>query len=90
MKIWKLNNENKYECSQTITFQNSKSNCNILKLNNNEFVILSFEDKCLKFWNLNDYSNIATINNIQCYIDENMFLKKIIYYMLDVIQKHFI
>ena len=51
--------------SKTITFQNSQSNCNILKINDNEFVTSSFLDKCLKFWNSNDYSNIATINNIE-------------------------
>ena len=25
----------------------------------------SCDDKCLKFWNSNDYSNISTINNIE-------------------------
>ena len=65
MKIWKLNNENKFECFKTINFQNSESNCNILKLNENEFVTSSCDDKCIKFWNSNDYSNIATINNIE-------------------------
>ena len=61
MKIWKLNNENKFECYKTITFQNSESNCNILRLNENEFVTSSCTDKCLKFWNSNNYSNIKTI-----------------------------
>ena len=65
MKIWKLNNENKFECYKTITFQNSQSRCNILRLNENEFVTSSCEDKCLKFWNSNDYSNITTIDNIE-------------------------
>jgi WD40 repeat protein len=65
MKIWKLNNENKFECIKTINFQNSGNNCNILKLNENEFVTSSCGDKCIKFWNSNDYSNIATINNIE-------------------------
>ena len=67
MKIWKLNNENKFECIKTITFQNSGSYCNILRLNENEFVTSSCDDKCLKFWNLNDYTNIATLNNIETY-----------------------
>ena len=67
MKIWKLNNENKFECIKTITFQNSESNCNILRLNENECVTSSEGDKCLKFWNSNDYSNIATLNNIETY-----------------------
>jgi WD40 repeat protein len=65
MKIWKLNNENQFEYYDTITFQNSKSRCNILRLNENEFVTSSCDDKCIKFWNSNDYSNIATINNIE-------------------------
>ena len=64
MKKWELKN-NKFECTKTITFQNSKSDCNILKINENEFVTSSCEEKCLKFWNSNDYSNITTINNIE-------------------------
>ena len=62
MKIWKLNNENKFECFKTINFQNSESDCNIFKLNENEFVTSSESDKRIKFWDSNDYSNIATIN----------------------------
>ena len=65
MKIWKLNNENKFECINTIYFQNSENDCNILRLNENEFVTSSVKDKCIKFWNSNNYSNIATINNIE-------------------------
>ena len=64
MKRWELKN-NKFECTKTITFQNSSNNCNILKINENEFVTSSIGDKFLKFWNSNDYSNIATINNIE-------------------------
>ena len=65
MKKWEIKNENKFECTKTITFQNSNSNCNILKINENEFVTSSCGDKCIKFWNSNNYSNIATINNIE-------------------------
>ena len=65
MKKWELKN-NQFECTKTITFQNSNNNCNILKLNDNEFVTSSVYDKCIKFWNSNDYSNISTINNIEC------------------------
>ena len=64
MKKWELKN-NKFECTKTITFQNSNSWCNIFKINENEFVTSSSSDKCLKFWNSNDYSNITTINNIE-------------------------
>ena len=66
MKKWDVKN-NKYECTKTITFQNSGSYCNILKINENEFVTSSESDKCLKFWNSNDYSNIANINNIETF-----------------------
>ena len=61
MKIWELNNENKYELLLTIAFQDINSWCNILKLNENEFVTSSTEDKCIKFWNSNNYSKILTI-----------------------------
>ena len=66
MKKWELKN-NKFECTKTITFQNSNSNCNILKINDNEFLTSSEYDKCLNFWNSNDYSNVSTINNIEVY-----------------------
>ena len=85
MKIWKLNN-NKYECTNTIIFQNSNSNsynyCNVLKVNEDEFVTYSQLDKCLKFWNSNNYSNVSTINNIEsiqykvfplCKLDDDIF-----------------
>ena len=65
MKIWKLNNDNKFENITNIYFQNSKSQCDIFKLNKNEFVTLSIKDKNIKFWNSNNYSYITTINNIQ-------------------------
>ena len=64
MKKWELKN-NKFECTKTITFQDSESYCNILKLNEKEFVTSSYSDKCIKFWNSNDYSNISTIKDIQ-------------------------
>ena len=67
MRIWILNNENKLIWIKTITFQNSESHCNILKLNENEFVTSSYGDKCLKFWDSNNYSNIAILNNIETY-----------------------
>ena len=62
MKLWNLNNNNQYECTNTI---NLNSLCSILKLNENEFVTYHFVDKCLKFWNSNNFSNISTINNIE-------------------------
>ena len=63
MKIWNINN-NKYECTNTVNFCNSVDWPNILKLNENEFVISG--DKCLKFWNSNNYTNISNISNIEC------------------------
>ena len=65
MKIWKLNNENNFEYILIINFQNTGNRCNILRLNENEFVTSSYGDECIKFWNSNNYSNISTINNIE-------------------------
>ena len=65
MKIWELNDEYEFECTKTITFQKTESNCNILLINKNEFATSSESDKCLKFWDSVDYSNIATIENIE-------------------------
>ena len=78
-KIWEKKND-KYESKKSVTFQNSNSDCNILKLNENEFATSSYSDKNLKFWNSNDYSNIATLNNIEanwpsrslCLIEEDI------------------
>ena len=47
------------------SFSKLKISCNILRLNKNEFVTSSCEDKCIKFWNSNNYSNITTINKIE-------------------------
>ena len=75
MKIWKLNNENKFYCIKTITFSNNNSWGNILRLNDKEFVTSAREDKCIKFWNSDDYSNISTINNIETdWIPQNLCL----------------
>ena len=74
MKIWKLNNENKYECIKTIYFQKSQGTCDIFKLNENEFVTSSENDECIKFWNSNNYSNITTINKIDTWMGKIMCL----------------
>jgi WD40 repeat protein len=75
MKIWKVNNENKFECFKTINFQNSEKSCNILKINENEFVTSSESDKCIKFWKEIDISNISIIHNIEnSYTWNNMCL----------------
>ena len=65
MKVWILNKNNNFEYITTIVFQNKNSNCNILKLNDKEFVTSSCQDECLKFWNLNNYSFILSIDNIK-------------------------
>ena len=63
MKVWKYI-EKSFNCITTIIFQNIKSYCDIIKLNDKEFVTSSKIDECIKFWKSNDYFNIATINNI--------------------------
>ena len=67
MKIWKLNNKNIFENISSIIFQKISSDCNILKLNENEFVTSSFKEELLKFWDSNKYSNISTIYSIESY-----------------------
>ena len=54
MKKWEIKND-KFECTKTITFQNAVFECNIIKINEKEFVISSYGDKYLKFWNSYDY-----------------------------------
>ena len=65
MKIWKLNNQNKYICIKSINIQNQFSCCSILKLNDKEFVTSTSNEKVIKFWNCNDYSFITKINNFK-------------------------
>ena len=82
MKIWILNKKNEFVCILNIIFQKSGwlCTCNILKLNKNEFVTLSLQDRNLKFWNCNNYSYITNINKINtvwqvnnmCLINENL------------------
>ena len=76
MKIWKLNNQNKFICDKTIKFQNSNTNCNILKLNDNEFATCSRGDQCIKFFNSKNYSEIpnSIINNINTFYGKNLCL----------------
>ena len=61
MKRWEIKKDNKFECTKTITFPNSGGRCNILKINDNEFVTSSTSG-CLTFYN-SDYKDIATIKN---------------------------
>ena len=57
-----------------------------MKINENEFIISSYGDKCLKFWNSNDISNISIINNIEtdwtlgtiCIINEDILCIQLI------------
>ena len=62
IKKWEIKNDNKFECTDTKTFQSSNSHCNILKINENEFVTSSCGDKCLKIWNYNNFSYVEVKN----------------------------
>ena len=64
MKIWKLNMKKKFEINYSISFMNVISDCNILKLNEREFVTSSYYEQFLTFWNSINYSKIITIKNI--------------------------
>ena len=80
MKLWKLNQEQKYQNILTIFFQDNNSYCNILKISENEFVTSSCSDYCIKFWNSNNFLNLATVNkisigwtyNTMCVLDNNI------------------
>ena len=63
MKVWKFY-EQYFLNVLSINFQKITSDCNILKLNETEFVTSSYDEECLKFWEPNNYSNIANIHNI--------------------------
>ena len=65
MKIWKLK-KNRFECNNSINIQDNPSYCNILQLNDKEFVTSSsYYNNCLKFWNINNCTKISEINNIE-------------------------
>ena len=77
MKIWIINDKKNYINILNIIFQYSNfSLCNILKLNDKEFVTSSNHEECIRFWNFNNYSYITTINNILSfsYYFQNMCL----------------
>ena len=64
MKIWVFDNKEELKCITNINLSNSNE-CNIIKLNEKEFAVLFFNDKCIKFWNVNNYTLITTINDIE-------------------------
>ena len=43
MKKWELNDDYEFECKNTIIFQNTESNCNILKLMKMNLLLLHAE-----------------------------------------------
>ncbi len=64
LKKWELDEKNVYNCTNTVKFQNSESYCNILKINEDEFVTSSFGDKSIRFWKFSDFTNIASLFRI--------------------------
>ena len=66
MKVWEYKDK-RLTIKKNINFQNKESYCNILKINNKEFVTYSGGDKFIKFWNSDNYSNIAIINDVDAY-----------------------
>ena len=81
MKVWKKDDKNRnLVYVKDVPFQNDFSCCNIIKLNDNEFATSSVKDKCIKFWNSNNFDNFKIINNIEthwclktmCLIDEDI------------------
>ena len=81
MKVWKKDDKNRNLIYvKDVPFQDNISCCNIIKLNDNEFATSSVKDKCIKFWNSNNFDNFKIINNIEthwclktmCLIDEDI------------------
>lgn len=71
-KVWKKKFDN-YICSNTIQFQDYRSYCNIIKINDNEFATISVGDSVLKFWDSKTFKLIKEIKNIKtCWGMENM------------------
>lgn len=64
LKKWELDDKNVYNCTNTIKFQNSESYCNLLKIDEDEFVTSSFSDKSIRFWKFSDFTNIASLFRI--------------------------
>ena len=64
MRKWEITKkENKFECMKYTNFQNSGGSCNILKINENEFVVSSYCDNFIRFYN-SDFKEIETIKNV--------------------------
>jgi len=66
MKVWKKDdNSRNLVYVKDVPFQDNFSCCNIIRLNDNEFATSSVKDKCIKFWNSNNFDNFKIINNIE-------------------------
>ena len=75
LKVWNLNNNNLFQYITNIIFQESNdSYCNILNLQNNEFVVSSHKDKFIKFYDCIKYSFITCLNDIETDYGLNMCL----------------
>ena len=65
MRIWNLSKKNIYKCDKIIEFLNTNSSSDALILNKKEFITTSYEDHHIKFWDLENYTNINTFTNIE-------------------------
>ena len=65
MRIWNLSKKNIYQCEKIIEFLNTNSSSDALILNKKEFITTSYEDHFIKFWDLNNYTNINIFSNIE-------------------------
>ncbi len=65
MRIWNFSKKNIYKCDKIIEFLNTNSSSDALILNKKEFITTSYEDHHIKFWDLENYTNINTFTNIE-------------------------
>ena len=65
MRIWNLSKKNIYKCDKIIEFLNTNSSSDALILNKKEFITTSYEDHHIKFWDLENYTNINNFTDIE-------------------------
>ena len=71
MKFWNYK-DNKFSCTNTLIINDEIGfSTNILKVNENKIVSAATKSNYIKFWNINTYKNIGTINNIVCHWNRN-------------------
>ena len=71
MKFWNYQ-DNKFICTYTVIVNDEIGySTNIIKVNENKIVSAATKANYIKFWDINTFNNIRTINNIVCHWNRN-------------------